>query len=49
MDAFTFINNGRKALTGVGQDWQSGDKPKVSFAPPTYGIGCRYMKLFGKF
>jgi hypothetical protein len=38
-----------KHLTRAGQDWQSNDKPKVSFVPPTYSIGCRYMKLFGKF
>jgi hypothetical protein len=36
-------------LTRMGQDWQSNDKPVSSFVPPTYGIGCRYMKLFGKF
>jgi len=33
----------------VPQVWQSSDKPIVGFMLPTYGIGCRYMKLFGKF
>jgi hypothetical protein len=40
---------GRPTLTRVAQFWQSNDKPEVSFVPPTYSIGCRYMKLFGKF